>query len=137
MKALSLRLGQFAVCALLVTAMFRYALNLCIGKESMLAAVSCSVIYFCLMYYIGYYFGGKDAVENGYHDIGFRFHLATYVICIGVGIGAYCIGWYTEPLKAMAITAISWGFGLLIHFIFFLIAQKSTIKGYAREEIFQ
>ena len=89
------------------------------------------------MFLLGWYIGGKDEAENGIHDIGFRFHLATYVICIGVGIGAHYIGWYTEPLKAMAITAISWGIGLLIHFIFFLIAQKSTIKGYAREEIFQ
>ena len=105
MKALSMRLGQFAVCALLVTIMFRYALNLCIGEESIWATVSCSVVYFCLMYYIGYHFGEKDAVENGYHDIGFRFHLVTYIVCMCVTLGAHYIGWYTEPLKAMAITA--------------------------------
>ena len=137
MKALSMRLGQFAVCALLVTIMFRYALNLCIGEESIWATVSCSVVYFCLMYYIGYHFGEKDAVENGYHDIGFRFHLVTYIVYMCITLGAHYIGWYTEPLKAMAITAVSWGIGLMIHFIFFLITRKSTIKGYAREEIFQ
>ena len=137
MKALSLRLGQFAVCALLVTVLFRYALNLCIGEESSLASLLCSVVYFCLMYYVGSYFGGKDAVENEFHDIGFRFHLATYVVCMSVGLGAYYIGWHTEPLMAMGITAASWGIGLLVHFVFFLMERKNTIRGYAREEIFQ
>jgi len=37
----------------------------------------------------------------------------------------------------VTITAISWGIGLFIHFIFFLFEQKKTIKGYARDEIFQ
>lgn len=137
MKALSMRFGQFAVCALFVTVLFRYALSLCIGKESSLAALVCSVAYFCLMFYIGWYFGEKDAAENEFHDIGFRFHLATYIICMGVTLEAHYIGWHTEPLKAIAITAVSWGIGLLVHFIFFLIARKSTIRGYAREEIFQ
>lgn len=34
MKALSLRLGQFAVCAVLVTVLFRYVLSLCIGMAA-------------------------------------------------------------------------------------------------------
>ena len=58
-------------------------------------------------------------------------------LCIGLGYATYYIGWHCESLKSLTITAISWGIGLFIHFIFFLFEQKKTIKGYARDEIFQ
>jgi len=89
------------------------------------------------MFLIGWHFGKKDANENEIHDIGFRFHLVTYILYIGIGYEVYHLGWNAESLRAMTITAISWGIGLTIHFIFYLIEQKRTIKGYAREDIFQ
>ena len=137
MKALTIRLGQFAISALFLTVLFRYALNLCIGVNSLFETVSCSIVYGGLMYLLGWYFGKKDAVENEVHDIGFRYHFVTYILCIGIGYGAYYWGWNTETLRAMAITAISWGIGLAIHFVFFLLEQRKTIKGYAKDEIFQ
>ena len=137
MKALTIRLGQFAISALLLTVLFRYALNLCVGVNSLLGTVSCSIVYGGLIYLLGWYFGKKDAVENEIHDIGFRYHIVTYILCISIGYGSYYLGWNTESLRAMAITAISWGIGLTIHFIFFLLEQRKTIKGYAKDEIFQ
>lgn len=137
MKALTIRLGQFAISALFLTVLFRYALNLCIGVNSLFGTVSCSIVYGGLMYLLGWYFGKKDAVENEVHDIGFRYHFVTYILCIGIGYGVYYWGWNTETLRAMAITAISWGIGLAIHFVFFLLEQRKTIKGYAKDEIFQ
>lgn len=137
MKALTIRLGQFAISALFLTVLFRYALNLCIGVNSLFGTVYCSIVYGGLMYLLGWYFGKKDAVENEVHDIGFRYHFVTYILCIGIGYGAYYWGWNTETLRAMAITAISWGIGLAIHFVFFLLEQRKTIKGYAKDEIFQ
>ena len=137
MKALTIRLGEFAISALVLTVLFRYALNLCIEVHSVTGTTLCSIVYACLMYLVGWYFGKKDAVENDFHDIGFRFHMVTYLLCIGIGYGAYYLGWNTENLRAMAITAISWGIGLAIHFVFYLIEQRKTIKGYAKDEIFQ
>lgn len=137
MKALTIRLGQFAISALVLTLLFRYALNLCIGLNNIAGTISCSIVYACLMFLIGWYFGKKDAIENDVHDIGFRFHIVTYLLCIGIGYATYYIGWNTENLRSMAVTAISWGIGLAIHFVFFLIEQRKTIKGYAKDEIFQ
>lgn len=136
MKSLTIRLGQFAISALVLTVLFRYVLNLCIGANSLIGTVSCSIVYACLMFLLGWYFGKKDAVENDIHDIGFKFHLVTYILSLGVGYGAYFMGWYTESLAVMAITAISWGVGLAVHCVFFLIEWKKTIKGYAKNEIF-
>ena len=137
MKALTMRLGQFAICALVLTVLFRYVLNVCVGMDSVIGTTLCSVVYACLMYLTGWYFGKKDAVENGIYDIGFRFHLVTYLLCIGIGYGAYYLGWNTESLRAMAVTAISWGVGLAVHFIFYLIGRRKTIKGYVKDEIFE
>lgn len=137
MKVFTQRLGQFAVSALICTVAFRYALNLAIGKESLAAALGCSIIYFGLMYLAGWYFGSKDAVENEIHDIGLRYHFITYLLCIALGYASYYICWNTETIKSMNIGAIAWGIGLAIHFVFFLLAQKNAIRGYAKEEIFQ
>ena len=54
------------------------------------------------------------------------------LLSIGLGYVTHYIGWHCESLKSVTITAISWGIGLFIHFIFFLFEQKKTIKGYAR-----
>ena len=89
------------------------------------------------MFLLGWYLGEKDYTENDIHDIGFRFHLTTYIICIGLAYVAYYIGWGTGNVNSITITSICWGIGLFIHFVFFLIEQKKTIKGYAKEELFQ
>ena len=59
MKALTFRLGQFAIGALLLTVLFRYALNLCIGAQTLVGTIACSIAYFCLMYFTGWHFGQK------------------------------------------------------------------------------
>ena len=79
MKVLTLRLGQFTLGALCLTVVFRYALNLCIGMNSVIGSLLCSVVYFGLMFFTGWYFGNKDVAENEIHDIGFRYHLVTYI----------------------------------------------------------
>lgn len=137
MKFLTLRLGQFSISALLLTILFRYALSLSIGAANTPMILLCAIGYLCLMALSGWYFGGKDVDENDIHDIGFRFHLVTYVLCVGCRYASEYIGWDSGSLKVFTIAAISWGIGLLIHFVFFLIEQKNTIKGYAKEDIFQ
>lgn len=137
MRTLTLQLGQFTFSALILTVLFRYILSLSIESGNAIAIYVCACVYFCLMFFIGWYFGKKDVIENEIYDIGFRFHLVTYILCIGSGYIAYYMGFETGGLKSMNITTISWGLGLLVHFILFLIAQKKTIKGYAKEDIFQ
>lgn len=56
MRVFTQRLGQFAVCALLSTIVFRYTLNLAVGMESLPAVLVCSFLYFGLMFCAGWYF---------------------------------------------------------------------------------
>lgn len=137
MRVFTQRLGQFAVCALLCTVAFRYALNMAVGMKSLPMTLVCSIVYFGVMFLAGWYFGGKDEAENQIHDIGFRFHFITYVLCVAMGYVSFYIGWNTEPLRSLNIGAAAWGIGLAVHFAFFLYAQKNAIRGYAKGEIFQ
>ena len=137
MKLFTLRLFQFAFCALLVTILFRYILNICIVQNGWILPVLCSIVYFGSMFLCGLYFGRKDEIENGIHDIGFRFHITTYIMCIGMSFLSFYIGWETETLKSIAITALCWGGILLVHFILFLLEQKKTIKGYSNDDLFE
>ena len=137
MKVFTLRLFQFAFCALLVTILFRYILNICIVQNGWILPVLCSIVYFGSMFLCGLYFGRKDEIENGIHDIGFRFHITTYIMCIGMSFLSFYIGWETETLKSIAITALCWGGILLVHFILFLLEQKKTIKGYSKDDLFE
>ena len=137
MKVFTLRLGQFAISALFATILFRYILSLCIGMNSWILSILCSVIYFSCMFLCGWHFGKKDSEGNGIHDIGFRFHALTYILCIGMGYLAYLFDWNTENLGSILITAITWGLVLLVHLILFMIEQNKTIKGYAKDDIFE
>lgn len=137
MRKFTLRLGQFALSALCLTFLFRFALNLSISAENILLIKLSSIAYFAAMFACGWHIGKRECAEYDIFDIGFRFHLVTYLLCIGIGYTAYYIGWYTEPLSTMKYTAICWGIGLLIHFIIFLITGKKAIKGYLKEEIFE
>ncbi len=136
MKVLTFRLGQFAISALLLTVLFRYALSVCIGMGSWTGSVLCSVVYFCLMFLAGWHFGEKEIEDIRIHDIGLRYHLVTFLLCVSVGYAAYYVGWETETLKSMTIGALCWGIGLFVHLVFFLLEYNKTIKGYAKSDIF-
>ena len=64
MRVFTQRLGQFAISALIFTVAFRYALDLSVGMKSFPAALVCSIVYFGLMFFAGWYYGSKDAVDE-------------------------------------------------------------------------
>lgn len=136
MKALTFRLGQFAFFGLIFTVLFRWVLNTCISTGNGIIISLCAIAYFCSMFFIGWYFGKKDFLENEIHDIGFRWHCATYLLCNGVNVIAHYVGLNTMNLKAIGLISLFWGIGLLAHFVFFLINQRNSIRGYHKDEIF-
>ena len=137
MKVLTFRLGQFAFFGLVLTVAFRLVLSLCADVENGIIIPLCAIAYFSLMFFIGWHFGKKDVIENEINDIGFRWHFTTYLLYNGVKIVSYYVGLLnTGSLKAIGFTALFWGIGLLIHFVFFVIAQRNSLKGYDKDEIF-
>jgi magnesium-transporting ATPase (P-type) len=98
-----------------------------------------ATIYGILIFIIGWIFGKKDKMNLPLYDIGFRFHLATYIICNLIAEVWYLIGLQSEyeNIRTVHLTAIFWGIGLLIHFIIYLVTRKNAINGIKKSEIFE
>jgi heme/copper-type cytochrome/quinol oxidase subunit 4 len=88
------------------------------------------------MFLAGWHFGEKEMEDTRIHDIGLRYHLVTFLLCVSVGYAAYYVGWETETLQSMTIGVLCWGIGLFVHLVFFLLEYNKTIKGYAKSDIF-
>lgn len=137
MRIFTFQLFLFTICVFIVTILFRYILNLLIDMNTWIFPVLCSIVYFGFMFLIGWIFGKKDEIENNIHDIGFRFHSITYIMCIGMSYLSHYIGWNTESFTSITVTTLCWGGILLVHFILFLLEQRKTIKGYSKDDIFE
>lgn len=75
--------------------------------------------------------------KDPYQYFGFNYHFITYVICLAVPLALHALSLIPEPVYLRSM-ALNWGFGLLIHFIVFVIlARKRRLKGYDKGEIFQ
>ncbi|MBB4119368.1 uncharacterized membrane protein (DUF485 family) [Mesonia hippocampi] len=139
MKTITPYLLRFAVTITVLTIIFRYFLSYGIENQLKTIIVACSITYGLLMFISGFYFGRKDGEYLPIYDVGFRFHLTTYLIhngisllWIGLGFGAI-----HENIDTSIMIALYWGFFLLIHFIFFLWAKKNSINNLDKEDLFE
>ena len=132
---------RFALSLLIATALFRYLLSsLLLGPTIDSQSIALLAIVYGIMAFIfGWYFGKKDFESLPLYDVGFRFHLLTYLVCNG-----YAYFWFLSGLTAtnedIAIvhyTAIFWGIGLLVHSFFYLQSRKEVIDGMHKGEIFE
>jgi len=133
MKIITPYLLWFALTVAILTVVFRYFLS-----YGIIITVSAS-IYGFLMFASGWYFGKKDREYLPIYDIGFRFHLTTYLVhntvtllWLGLGFGSQY-----EDLKISIMIIIYWGILLLIHFIFFLWSRKNSIKNLDKDDLFE
>lgn len=139
MKVFTKNFGLFTIAAFGLTVLFRFALSYSLDHSSGWAVALVAVVYGLLMGVSGYHFGKRDYLENQIFDIGFRYSLMTYLICNGFGLLWFYLGTNSakESIKAVGYTALFWGIGIVIHFIFFLATRKHAIKGYGKDEIFE
>ena len=139
MKAITPPLLKFAIVALLLTIAFRFMLSYGIDHQSLTIINTSSVIYGSLMFISGWIFGKKDGEYLPIFDIGFRFHLMTYIIHNAVSMLwlAMGLGAKNESLGIAYQVAAYWGVFLVIHFIFYIMARKRTIDNLDVEDIFE
>jgi len=98
-----------------------------------------AALYAISVFMIGLVFGIKDKQTLPLYDIGFRFHLTTYLVCNLIAELWYALGLQSdyEKISTVHSIVIFWGIGLLIHFIIYLITRKNAIKGIKKTEIFE
>ncbi|NQU67309.1 MAG: 2TM domain-containing protein [Candidatus Marinimicrobia bacterium] len=139
MKALTKNLMLFAVFFFMGDIVFRYSLSDFIESRSFNLIWLIAVIYFFFNFFIGWFFGKRDYESIPLNDIGFRFHFITYFLFNVVSVLWFSFGFnsHFESIRIVYITALFWGIGLLIHFIFYLIERKNSINGLNKEDIFE
>jgi hypothetical protein len=139
MKTITKNLFAFSIVLVVLTIAFRFFLSTMLQNRLFGSVWIVATIYGVLTFIIGWIFGKKDKMNLPLYDIGFRFHLATYIICNLIAEVWYLIGLQSEyeNVRTVHLTAIFWGIGLLIHFIIYLATRKNAIKGIKKSEIFE
>jgi len=133
-KFITPSLLKFAVSVAALTIIFRLFLDYGVDIQSKIIISLSAIIYFIVMLALGFYFGYKDGQFLPIYDVGFRFHLTTYIVFISISELWYFLGFREE--NSIHKTALIWVIFLFLHFLLFLIMRKKSFKGLHKEELF-
>lgn len=130
---------KFTLATLLLTIIFRLGLSTGITRHLIILVILSSLIYAILMWFNGRYFGWKEYKYLPIYDIGFRFHLATFLAHNIISLLWFAFGFQShyETISVIFITAGIWSVFLLIHFIYYFSIRKTTIKDLNKEDLFE
>lgn len=136
---LTANLLKFTLSAIVLTILFRIALSSFITNKMIGVLLISAIAYGILMWISGYFFGKKDYEDLPIHDVGFRFHLATFLAHNIISILWFTFGFQSkyEDIGIIYLTAGIWGIFLLAHFIYYLSMRKSTVNNLGREDLFE
>ena len=81
MKKLTRNLMFFALGLTILTILFRFGLSYLLQSQQFSNVWLLAVLYGIIVFIMGWIFGKKERLSLPLYDIGFRFHLATYIIC--------------------------------------------------------
>lgn len=136
---LTANLLKFTLSAIVLTILFRISLSLFITNKLIGVLLISAIAYGILMWISGCFFGKKDYENLPIHDVGFRFHLATFLAHNLISILWFTFGFQSkyEDIGIIYLTAGIWGVFLLAHFIYYLSMRKSTVNNLGREDLFE
>ena len=139
MKNIYKYLSKFAITILILTVIFRYSLSTLLSNKEFILVFIPAVLYFLAMFFVGWYFGKKEKEYLPIFDIGFRFHFITYIVFTLISEIWFLMGFASkyENIKTVHITALIWGFLMIIHFVFYLIAKKNSINNLDKTDLFE
>lgn len=130
---------KFTVATLILTILFRIGLSTSITNGAMIAVILSAVVYAISMWLNGSYFGRKEYEYLPIYDIGFRFHLSTFIAHNLVSILWFVFGFESkyENINTIYITALIWSVFLIIHLVYYLSIRKSSINNLDKEDLFE
>ena len=132
-------LVQFILVITLLTILFRISLSELLNNQLWNLVFIPPVIYFILMYVSGRFFGIKEYEYLPIGDIGFRFHLSTFVVFFTVSYSMFYLEYMSgsETRSIIDTTLLIWGILIFIHFVFYQKFKRNNIKGINKEDIFR
>ena len=127
-------LKYFSGLTMIFSALFFYNLHSALQTQSYDNIWIFAVLYGAILFCTGLFLGYKDSVRKSRADLGFQYHLMTFIIVNGIGIPwmFISIGLKTETLLSASIQFVSWGIGLFVHYYF----SSRSLKGMNKEEVF-
>jgi len=130
---------KFSLTTILLTILFRVGLSTSLTNKMKIAVLVCAIGYAILMWFNGYYFGKKEHEHLPIYNIGFRFHLSTFLAHNMVSIAWFLLAFESkyESIRIIYMTALIWSGFLLLHFSYFLTKRKSTIRNLDKEDLFE
>lgn len=130
---------NFTLTALFLTIIFRIGLSTSITDEMIVGVIISALAYAILMWFNGSYFGRKEYEYLPIYDIGFRFHLMTFIVHNGVSLLWFVFGFESkyENINVIFMTAIIWSIFLIIHLVYYISVRKATIKNLDKEDLFE
>lgn len=139
MKSITPYLVKFAVAASILTIIFRYFLSTGIENNNATLVLLSSVFYGLAMFVTGWFFGQKDGNYLPISDVGFRFHLTTFLVHNIVSELWFVFGLQAskETINTIHYTILFWLPFLIIHYVFYLVAKKKSIKGLNKDDLFE
>lgn len=139
MKLISKYLLGFAATVGVLTILFRYFLSRGIDVGSLTTIVASSVLYGIAMFISGWYWGVRDGNYLPIFDIGFRFHLTTFIVHNLISYLWLAAGFasikenYTTLFWVLGI----WGGVVMIHALIFAITRRKTIRNLNKADLFE
>ena len=114
-------LVQFILVTTILTILFRISLSELLNNQLWNLVFIPPVIYFFLMYVSGRFFGIKEYEYLPIGDIGFRFHLSTFVVFFTISYSMSYLEYMSssEPRGIIDTTLLIWGILLFSHFVFY------------------
>lgn len=139
MKLITPFLLRYIIAATFLTVLFRFFLSYFLKVDDSLAVLLVAAGYGLSMFFSGFYFGKKDGTYLPIYDIGFRFHLATFVVHNVVSALWLLSGNASvkESINQLLVSAGIWGVFLLIHFIVYLRLRKHSIDDLDKSDLFE
>lgn len=139
MKLITSNLMKFAIFFAVGSILFRIGLSWSITNHAVYKIWIFAFLYFIYNAAIGWFFGKRDYEYLPLNDVGFRFHLVTFVIFNSIWELWFLLGLQSqvENVKMAHQIAFFWGIFLVLHFIVYILNRKNSIGGLDKSEIFE
>ncbi|WP_256004441.1 hypothetical protein [Pedobacter deserti] len=138
MKTITIYLLKFILTAIVLTVAWRYCMSYGIDSNSSVVVALSAVGYALAMFASGWHFGRKQGEFLPIFDVGVRFHFSTYIVYHVVAELWFAFGLNSsyEQIVTIRSTEIVWGAIVVIHFMVFLWAKKTSINNLHRKDLF-
>ena len=118
--------------------LFRVFISWALSNEYFTGVWFIAALYCLSVYLLIWKFSVLDKKILPIYDLGFRFHLVTYIVWVVISYLWFSFGNISshENMNQVHISSLYWLLTLIVHFCIYLFSRRKTIKGLKKTEIF-